>query len=1080
MTTGEGFDLGFDADPIQFAANRFIDAVGDLYSIEAKIRQGAVNANANAKRQLTRIASAPLAQIRLEAEQAMREAETVLASTPQATSLPADFDSGGDVLDCITQGPNGEIIPIKCPTPELPTGEDPIVGDEPTSEPPTSPPDSPTSEPPTVPGGCDNPIYVKICDDDRQKPPPPPETWFVWKKDDQTPCRITRGGTDLGLPGFNVVHIASSEADATAWARQNCAGIEGTDPDSPKPPDEPGSVYCLFRSVLLQKCVIIVSSGSNPCPGPGAGTWEKLGEFGTRSEAEAAKSRFCDFSQRPEPPTPPDRPDEPPTEPPTEPPKPPKPPSEDEDGPLLESCSLEWWQEQLDDKERLRELFEQHFGALQDGSLRKYVAEQIVNFLEILFPAAALIPGKAVTIEAVLGLIYPFVNSIGGNLSQLAGCNDPAFLVIALVNMVMSFFQKYLITLPPAAQAKLSYSENILCQYLFPTTAEAENAWLANEINDETLETLIRLNGDCLGPREPIRNAKRSKISPGDLARLKRRGLISEEEYKTAIREAGFIREAEATQIEQAAEFVPGPADIIRLLQRDVFDTAIVTEFKLESEFEKKFWGNPDVKDPNAPGPKLARAAGISEDNLREFWKAHWEIPSPTQLSTFRQRLREPRIPSPSARAQTYAAGGPPKWSPRADSGLTVTDDQIRQSLVQQDILPFWVDRFMAVQYMPLTRVDSRRAFEIGVLDAKDVFESLVQNGYDDENAAILTDFAVKEKDLGIANTLPVKQFRDGLIPKNEAIADLRDFGYSEDAIIKVLTKEERNKLRSARSLYEYRAFVSGEGDEKLLVGELQDRFYDPGEIREVVERAQREVKSRLNAICVSGIHERYLRGELTDAQSRAELDGLGVNVFYADELVKQWRCEREAKDHLPRLRELADWFSFGIIDAAELDRYLENLRYGPVERGRFIAQIRLRIQAAAAAEEAKRLKELERAEEKARRQREAERRRQQAQGERQRQAARREKREAERLAIAIQKAAEKWAVFTKRDLEQATLSLQEQLLRVRNETNLDEPGAVQVIVRAVEWGVKDKTDDLQTLVNLIGEDVLTSREIID
>ena len=180
--------------------------------------------------------------------------------------------------------------------------------------------------------------------------------------------------------------------------------------------------------------------------------------------------------------------------------------------------------------------------------------------------------------------------------------------------------QTWLGPIPKKARAQLDYSENFLCPWLLPTPAEADNAFLTGDIDETTHQNLLLLNGICTDVYAPITEAKRSKLSPLDVVQLLRREKINQDEAREKIRANGYIETGALEDFLATTEFTPGPADIIRFMQRDVSDENVVTTFGLDDEFGAKFTG---------ATAKLADFQGVPEEYMRLYWRAHWDIPSP-------------------------------------------------------------------------------------------------------------------------------------------------------------------------------------------------------------------------------------------------------------------------------------------------------------------------------------------------------------------------------------------------------------------------------------------------------------------
>jgi len=198
---------------------------------------------------------------------------------------------------------------------------------------------------------------------------------------------------------------------------------------------------------------------------------------------------------------------------------------------------------------------------------------------------------------------------------------------------------------------------------------------------------------------------------------------------------------------------------------------------------------------------------------------------------------------------------------------------------------------------------------------------------------------------------------------------------------------------------------------------------------------------------------------------------------MWIQETVGGWDCILSASDRLPRVNKVAEWLNLGIIDEKEADRLLERMRYDSETRNRILAQVQ--IQAAI-----RRDKEAERERNKAAR--EVEKRRKAEETARKKRQAAADKilkdqakarTDAERLAVALQKLAEKWGAFMEMDIEPASNQLQNEYGRILDEYPLSDKYALATLTRAVEWAIKNEERELPAVVDIIAPEVVETAD---
>lgn len=239
----------------------------------------------------------------------------------------------------------------------------------------------------------------------------------------------------------------------------------------------------------------------------------------------------------------------------------------------------------------------------------------------------------------------------------------------------------------------------------------------------------------------PLREMGRQYLQAGDYITAYHRGFIGEE-FLDMYLERTKMGKFERVIAEKISWFQPGPADLVRFAVREVYSPQIAEKFGLFEDLPQNFITE-------------ARKTGMNKDQARNFWAAHWELPS-IQMG-FEMLHRR-----------------------------VIDMDTMKLLLRAADVMPFWRDKLIDISYRPLTRVDVRRMYGLGVLDREDVYNSYLDVGYSPDNAERMTDFTIlyeSDETTGLSRSNIVNAFKDDIISKEELISYLKAFRYNDKII---------------------------------------------------------------------------------------------------------------------------------------------------------------------------------------------------------------------------------------------------------------------------------------------------------
>lgn len=563
------------------------------------------------------------------------------------------------------------------------------------------------------------------------------------------------------------------------------------------------------------------------------------------------------------------------------------------------------------------------------------------GFVQLLAQAGFLnlVPSLGRVLQRLPGFLFQFKDQLSGKLTGImvqlvgaSGCQDNRAIPLYLAQWLMGFLERWLgfpaadLALPAVQQARFA------CPTGIPSAEQATATWLAGKIGDDVWRCWVRANNQDDAKYEAVREAARTKLTVLDLITARARGLIDAPQFVERLRELGYTQRTDYEELWRISEWLPGPTDLVRFMMRDVDDDGVVKRFGLDDLFDAKFAGQ--LKE-------WAVNQRVDPEVMRRFWRAHWVYPSPTQMYEMLRRLRH--------KPELFPSGNP--------------EEDVKEALVTQDILPKWIPAFLALTYRPLTRVDARRLLELGVLSEDEAIQAWRELGYDDANARRLVKLADQ-------------------VAKNRAL--------KHPAVRRLAAGE----LTDA----EFREIVLAEG--------IPERFLFDMNIRAVTEAEAKRRKT-----CVAAIRKRYLLGEIDDVQLVGRIQLQGVPAGKAQALAESFKCERISRGKEIPGQTLTSWYEQGILDRQGTYERLIRLGYTGDDAVRLLRAADIRMMRRLTNEEKARMREA------AARAKEEEKKRQQE--------AKQLESEARKLATAA-KQAEALAVRREEVLNKVTISLAE------------------------------------------------------
>lgn len=293
---------------------------------------------------------------------------------------------------------------------------------------------------------------------------------------------------------------------------------------------------------------------------------------------------------------------------------------------------------------------------------------------------------------------------------------------------------------------------------------------------------------------------------------------------------------------------IPPTSDLITMAVREAFTPDVAAKFGQYEDFPKQF-------------EKYAAMKGLSSEWAERYWAAHWNLPSPSQGFAMLHR------------------------------GV-INKTELDMLLRAQDVMPFWRDKLVEIAFRPLTRVDVRRMYKLGVLDEGEVYEAYLDAGYADENARRMAEFTVKQTIATLSKFSSsdiVKAFTKRMIERSEAVSllamiDIRH----EDANRIVETAEYKREwafteqqIKGIKNLYKKKVY-----DESLTRGKLAGLNLPSDQIEILMKQWYYEIKEEVPPTWTTAQTLNFCKKELiTSDRARLELVRIGydeehINVY--------------------------------------------------------------------------------------------------------------------------------------------------------------------------------------------------------
>lgn len=425
----------------------------------------------------------------------------------------------------------------------------------------------------------------------------------------------------------------------------------------------------------------------------------------------------------------------------------------------------------------------------------------------------------------------------------------PLLAIVGGVIVVGGFAQQAMHIFPPLWNAWQKWAFSLMPN-VNPQVAELiEMRWRDIIGEGEYLEKCAQFGFDQSASINLL-DASSTLLTMHDNIALWRRGVISESECDNQLHKMRLDGE----QIERAKAvtlFFPAAPDLIRFAVREVYSPSIVEKFGALQDLPEQYL-------------QEASKAGLTQEHAKNYWAAHWELPSAQMGFAMLHR----RI---------------------------IDEDMLKLLLRALDVMPFWRDAMIKLSYNPLTRVDVRRMYRLGVLNEEQVKDAYLDIGYNDKNAQLMTEFTIAyEQDelVGITRASVMSSYKKGIITVEALKKYLEGFGYAPGVVEFWLSVARHDKEA------------------------------------EVIDTIADEVRNK------------YLMGLISLAEARSELMKYDLPASFVSEVLGEIQVKESQRVKLPSRTDLEKWLKMQLINELEFSLRMERLGYTPADIEMYLSEI--------------------------------------------------------------------------------------------------------------------------------------------
>ena len=404
---------------------------------------------------------------------------------------------------------------------------------------------------------------------------------------------------------------------------------------------------------------------------------------------------------------------------------------------------------------------------------------------------------------------------------------------------------------------KVEYSTNKETPLTLTSPDVVISALIKRMISDSTADDMLDKLGITKPARESLVGAIKQIVPEDVLINNYYREKIDFSELMTQLSRKGYDVDQQ-TFWNNVIDKIPPIQDIISMAVREAFNPMMIELFGYADEFPPDF-------------AEAGKKHGFSEDWLLKYWIAHWRLPSPEMVFEMLHR------------------------------GL-IDESHVDIYLKAADYPRYWRDAMKGISYQPLTRVDVRRMYRIGVFD--DI---------------------------------------EGMDADQAVVKAYQDLGYNEynAKLMLIFTKkfegEEKKKLTESKITKLFRIGMIDETKTRDLLSKLKLR---PEYVDYIVDLVQYETDEELLDALLNTLRKKYVIGRISKADVLTALSRESSVPVDTTVMFRIWDYERDGIRRLPSRADVIRWFRNGSLSRVQTIQRLFELGYSKPDAELYVKEV--------------------------------------------------------------------------------------------------------------------------------------------
>ncbi len=521
--------------------------------------------------------------------------------------------------------------------------------------------------------------------------------------------------------------------------------------------------------------------------------------------------------------------------------------------------------------------------------LLRYLKEMVgTSFVKMLQCGSCNVP-------LLTGLV--FVKSMLGFLKKLRGDFVMGFNLVGKAGLKVNWALP--IEIKPLEKTT-DYLIEWSCPVSLPSEGELLELALRQEIKPEHLSCLLKLHGVSPYFHDKMLHVKREKIGANEIIQFYKRHPELPDLTDDKLKQMGYIDDYEREMVKDLFVETPNIELHLEWLRRNVDDYVYQAAVGAWQGFDTRenvialFASR--LEDPTLPPDKrvaIEEAIAIIQTQPmnpalvgRNFWNefgnaleqkhwnkfnsfraylGHWAYLPREIGAEFVQRLRKGRVPD----------------------DLAFDINLYRKTLIEQDIEPRFIDRYIATAYRTINQRFIMLLAKEGLYDEKEIGERLQDIGFTPADSATL------------AHGLELQR-------RKQIAAEVHGWDAAN-----ILHKYSQHLItwEQALPLLQYLGYTDFDINQAKQVADLQKQTNKKNEAVSVLKRC-------------------YLKGVFTSQQAIDDLIVGGLTQEQANEMVQLWEIERGCDQHSANLQELLTALKQGLLGVADVATRLLNMNY--------------------------------------------------------------------------------------------------------------------------------------------------------